>query len=242
MAIMAAACVEHFQASKDDNANAENIKYDFWRQHYRLDKIFATHLKLFFTTTSRINDARMIALKINLFAITIALHEIAIGKAAREALPVTLTVESKNMCKSAAVEIASFLRHVEKLDPLNVSPLHSIYPFLKPRFEARYLTEYAQTRLFKQLNIFHMWSLSSAAQVLSRLLKSSDPDAFSALASLQLIHSTMESLEDKSYAWDGLMQEIRVQVAGATSPIVPSSSTSSLNSQYGTHTNPHMVS
>ena len=71
-----------------------------------------------------------------------------------------------------------------------------------------------QMQIFKQMNTFAMWSLSSAAQVLSRQIKGSDGDASDAFSSLQLLHSVMETLEDKTTSWDGLIHEIRLQLHG----------------------------
>ena len=123
MATMVAACLEHLQASQEDTSNGDDTGYGFWVHHYRIDKVIVAHSESLLTNMAQppgLYDAKKIILSLNLCAVTIYLHEIAIAKAAKESLPITLTVESKNRCIAAAVKIADVLRQTENLDPLNV--------------------------------------------------------------------------------------------------------------------------
>ncbi len=56
-----------------------------------------------------------------------------------------------------------------------------------------------------------MWPLSMAARALSRQLQNPKVDANSILASLQVLRSAMEDLEDPTGHWIDLIREIALQ-------------------------------
>ena len=75
------------------------------------------------------------------------------------------------------------------------------------------------------MNTFAMWSISSATRVLSSLLESNTKeDTDEAVAALQVLHTTMDRLEDKSTSWDALIHDVSVQLTGLNS--TPNSSLS----------------
>lgn len=127
MTAMCAMCLEHLHAAQEADGKSEGrTGYGFWVQHFNLDKIITARSKLILERTSRPagqNDAGLILLHLNLCAVIIFLHEIALAKAMRDSLPNSLSVESRNRCRAAAVEIAAPLRQAEHLDALNVSTL-----------------------------------------------------------------------------------------------------------------------
>ena len=113
-------CLKHLQAAQEDSAR----NYDFWVQHFEIDKVVAARSRFILehtTEPSGPNDIRQILLHLNLCAVNIYLHEIAIAEVVKRSLPDSMTIESKNRCRASAVEIAAVLRQTQDLDHLNVS-------------------------------------------------------------------------------------------------------------------------
>lgn len=67
--------------------------------------------------------------------------------------------------------------------------------------------------MFQVANTFVMWPLSMAAKVLSSQLKTAEDDPNGIVASLQLLHSTMEALGDPSGHWNNQIRDIGLQLA-----------------------------
>ena len=135
MTAMCAMCLEHLHAAQEADASKSEGKagYGFWVQHFNIDKLITARSRFILERTNSRkagqSDAGLILLHLNLCAVIIFLHEIAIAKAMRDSLPDALSVESRNRCRAAAIEIATILRQTEHLDALNVSTL----PFLPPK-------------------------------------------------------------------------------------------------------------
>lgn len=111
-------CLLHFKASKEQDISGEQA-YPFWVQHYSLDKklhecenLLMGHM----TTEMRQNEPLALSLRLNLCAVGISLHEIAIAKAQRENLPMSLITESENRVIAAANQMVEDLRIVPNMD------------------------------------------------------------------------------------------------------------------------------
>lgn len=64
----------------------------------------------------------------------------------------------------------------------------------------------------KQVNSFSLWSLSLAARVLSQLLSNPSGNQRNVFPALEILHSTMQALDDDSGSFDDLIAEVGEQL------------------------------
>ncbi|CAG8975979.1 hypothetical protein HYALB_00012314 [Hymenoscyphus albidus] len=179
-------CLPHFQASKEQDLSGSQA-YPFWVQHYSLDKKLKeceNHLMGHMTELQPL----ALALRLNLCAVGISLHEVAIAKAQRENLPKSLITESVNRLISAANQMVDDLRIVPNMSAKNF-------------------------KMWQHTSTFLMWPLSKAAEVLMDQVKASHGDIENNIASLQLVRNVMGDFRDPSGHWRGKMSEVTLLLA-----------------------------
>jgi hypothetical protein len=116
-------CLKHFQASNEQDQTGD-LSYGFWLHHYAIDKVLSdcsANLLGHIDTQARLKDPLALSLHMNLSAVIISLHEAAIVKAQRGALPTTLINESENRCMAAAMDIVGDIRLIQQMDSFKVS-------------------------------------------------------------------------------------------------------------------------
>jgi hypothetical protein len=121
-------CLHHFEASKEQDVSGDQ-SYPFWVQHYRLDKKLDecdNGLMSHINADIRQDEPLALSLRLNMCAVRISLHEVAIFKAQKENLPTSLIVESETRLIAAANEMVEDLRIVPNMDAKKVSP--AIHP------------------------------------------------------------------------------------------------------------------
>lgn len=119
---VAARCVKH-------SNRIDSQQYDFWTEHYLIDKAIAevvgslfTHLRLSMILT----DPAVLFLNLLIHSITIFLHQLAIAQAEKSALPAAMIAESEIRCSSAALEIANIVKLTHQLKVFKVSYNHDL--------------------------------------------------------------------------------------------------------------------
>ncbi len=115
-------CRQHCQASHEQDMSGD-LSYSFWLHHYELDREIAHYsTKLFghLNAQARPDDPLGLALSMNMCAITISLHEVAMTKAKKGNLPATLITEGQNRCMAAAMEIVEIVQLSHQLKPSQV--------------------------------------------------------------------------------------------------------------------------
>ena len=154
--------------------------YGFWEHHYEIDRDLKRCSDTLIGTMGAeelLDDEFALALNLNLCAIDIYLHEAAIMKAAKDGLPETLITECNNRCSQAATRIVEGVSLSQEL----AQPKRTV---------------------FKQMNIFCMWPVCMAMQVLDRQLSStSNFDLGHSVGVLRLLIAAIEDLEDVSGHW-----------------------------------------
>lgn len=173
--------LSHVRSSLEPDPTPGGAGYSFWEHHYAIDKDLKNCREAVRGKTDAqelMDDEFALALNMNLCAIDIFLHEAAIIKADKDGLPKTLITESNNRCSEAAMRIAEGVSLSQKLaQPKRV--------------------------LFRQMNIYCMWPVCMAMQVLDRQLTASN-DKFElghTVGALKLLASGIEDLEDVSGYW-----------------------------------------
>ena len=190
-------CSSHAK-SCSESPSARGSGYGFWEHHYEIDRDLKSCSDTLIGTVGAqglLNDDFALALSLNLCAIEICLHEAAIAKADTDGLPKSLVTECNNRCCQAAARI---------VDGVSLS---------------QELTQ-ARRTLFKQMNIFCMWPICMAMQVLSRQLSSADNfDLGHTVGALRLLITAIEDLEDVSGHWIQSISHIikRLEVMDLTS-------------------------
>ncbi|KAL8692943.1 MAG: hypothetical protein Q9218_002120 [Villophora microphyllina] len=174
-------CLTHVRLSSDKEPAGSGTGYSFWEHHYSIDKDVKTCTDALIGTKNAqglLDDEVALALSLNLRAIDICLHEAAIVKADRDGLPKALITECNNRCNQAGMHIAEGVSLSQKL--------------VQPR-----------KTLFRQMNIYCMWPVCMAMQVLNRQLSSVTDNAQLAhtVGVLKLLITAIEDLEDVSGHW-----------------------------------------
>ncbi len=174
-------CLTHVKSSLEPEPAPGGARYSFWEHHYRIDKDLKSCTEALIgkmDAHALLNDEFALALNMNLCAIDIFLHEAAIVKADKDSLPQALIIESNNRCSQAAMSIAEGVALSQKLS--------------QPK----------QT-IFRQMNIFCMWPVCMAIQVLYRQLSATnDNTELGRIVSvLKLLVNAIEDLEDVSGHW-----------------------------------------
>ena len=174
-------CLSHIKASLEPEPPTSGAGYSFWEHHYRIDKDLKGCTEVLIgkmDVDALLNDEFALSLNMNLCAIDIFLHEAAVVKAEKAALPKALIMESNNRCSQAAMHIAEMISLSQRL---------------------------AQPQLatFRQMNIFCLWPVCLAMQVLYRQLSDThNSTEFGYTVSvLKLLASAIEDLEDVNGHW-----------------------------------------
>lgn len=176
-------CLNHIKSSLEPEPPTSGVGYGFWEQHYRIDKALQScteGLTGKMDMDALLNDEFALALNLNLCAIDIFLHEAAVVKADKDALPKALIIESNNRCNQAAIQIAERISLSQKL--------------AQP-----------QRATFRQMNIFCLWPVCMAMHVLYRQLSPTNTHNHTELgytvSVLKLLASAIEDLEDVNGHW-----------------------------------------
>ena len=172
-------CLNHIKSSLETES-AGASRYSFWEHHYGIDKDLQNCSDALIgkmDPQELLDDDFALALNLNLCAIDICLHEAAIMKAEREGLPKTLSAECSNRCSQAAMRIVEGVSLTRKL--------------AQPK-----------KTLFRQMNIFCMWPVCMAMQVLNSQMSGTDhKDLGPTVSVLRLLATAIEDLEDPSGHW-----------------------------------------
>lgn len=174
-------CSTHVELSLDNESAGSGSTYSFWEHHYSIDKdVKACGDALMGTEDAQalLQDEIALALSLNLSAIDICLHEAAIVKADKDGLPKALITECNSRCGEAAMRIAEKVSLIQK----------SVQP---------------KKTAFRQMNIYCLWPVCKAMQVLDRQLSSVTGNAQMAdtIGVLKLLVTGIEDLEDVSGHW-----------------------------------------
>lgn len=174
-------CSTHVELSLDNESTGSGSVYSFWEHHYSIDKdVKACGDALIGTKDAQalLQDEVALALSLNLSAIDICLHEAAIIKADKDGLPKALITECNSRCGEAGLRIAEKVSLSQKL----VQPKKTV---------------------FRQMNIYCMWPVCMAMQVLDRQLSSVTGNGQLAhtVGVLKLLVTGIEDLEDVSGHW-----------------------------------------
>lgn len=109
------------QPSSDDHE--DNVDGGFWTRHRAIETILLNtastlpdHLRL----PSGLPDPNIIFLNMSLHTVAICLHQAAIFRAEKQSLPVNVSNDSKILCVTAAVEIASIMRMIGHMELIAV--------------------------------------------------------------------------------------------------------------------------
>ncbi|KAH8698996.1 fungal-specific transcription factor domain-containing protein [Talaromyces proteolyticus] len=202
----------------------EGGKYPFWVQHFAIDKKLQVVSHFLFQQLQaqqqqqlqltqqqqqqqprRSNaivpcDASILIVYLNFYAVSIYLHKIAAEQSISDAVPDSLKEETDRRCEGAAVQMASVLHQMHSKDTYNMN-------------------------IMKQANSFILWSLTLAAQILSQLLDSSNPGKNQRRlhGTLEILHETMNELDDDSGSWDETITGIGEQLHKISSSWRPTS-------------------
>ncbi|KAL9017110.1 MAG: hypothetical protein Q9185_005570 [Variospora sp. 1 TL-2023] len=181
-------CVNHSKLSLESESNMTGPGYCFWEQHYDIDKDLKNCTDAVIgkmDAQALLEDDFALALDMNLRAIDIFLHEAAIFRAGRDGLPHVLMMESNSRCSQAAMRIV----HGVSLSQTLAEP---------------------KKALFKLKNIFAMWPVYMAMQVLNRQLSATNDNAElgHVVGLLRTLVAAIEDLEDVSGHWIGSISHI----------------------------------
>ncbi len=181
-------CLSHVRSSLGNESTTGGSCYSFWEHHYGIDKDLKSYtdgLTGMMNAQELLEDEFALALNLNLCAIDICLHEAAIVKANGDALPKTLVAECNSRCSQAAMRIVEGVSLIPKL--------------AQPK-----------RTLLKQMNIYCMWPVCMAMQVLNSELSSATDNAQLAhtVGVLRLLVTAIEDLEDVSGHWIGSIVHI----------------------------------
>jgi hypothetical protein len=184
-------CLGHIRASVESDLAPSSV-YSFWEHHYTIDKDLQSCSNTLLgklDAQALLDDDFALALNLNLCAIDICLHEAAILRAQQDSLPLTLVMECKSRCYQAAARIAEGISLSQKL----VQPKRT---------------------LFKQMNIYCMWPVCMAIQVLDRQLPgvSSSDCTQQTMGLLKLLVAGIRDMEDTSGHWLPSIEQIAKRV------------------------------
>ncbi|KAI4127602.1 MAG: hypothetical protein LQ341_006775, partial [Variospora aurantia] len=181
-------CLNHSKLSLESELNTTGPGYCFWEQHYDIDKDLKNCTDAVIgkmDAQALLEDDFALALDINLRAIDIFLHEAAIFRAGKDGLPHGLMTESNSRCSQAAMRIVNGVSLSQTL--------------AEPK-----------KALFKLKNIFAMWPVCMAMQVLDRQLSATNDNAELGhiVGMLRTLVAAIEDLEDVSGHWIGSISHI----------------------------------
>ncbi|KAI4118123.1 MAG: hypothetical protein LQ345_001762 [Seirophora villosa] len=181
-------CLNHTKLSLESESSTTSPAYSFWEHHYEIDKDLKNCIEAVIGKMdgqALLNDDFALGLDMNFCAIDIFLHEAAIFRAGKDGLPEVLMTESNSRCSKAAMRI---------VDGVSLSQT-----LAEPK-----------KALFKQMNIFAMWPVCMAMQVLNRQLSATNDNAElgHVVGMLRILVAAIEDLEDVSGHWIGSISHI----------------------------------
>lgn len=173
-------CLSHVKSTLEHDSTRVS-EYSFWEHHYRIDKDLKScsdALTGKLNAQELLNDEFALALNMNLCAIDILLHEAAVVKADKHALPKALITESNNRCSQAAMRVVEGVSLSRKL--------------AQPK-----------RTMFRQMNIYCMWPVCMAMKVLDRQLSTAtdNVELGRTVGVLRLLLTAIEDLADVSGHW-----------------------------------------
>lgn len=188
MASLCRRCLNHSKLSLESELNTTGPGYCFWEQHYDIDKDLKNCTDAVIgkmDAQALLEDDFALALDMNLRAIDIFLHEAAISRAGKDGLPHLLMTESNSRCSQAAMRIVNGVSLSQTL--------------AEPK-----------KALFKLKNIFALWPVCMAMQVLDRQLSATNDNAELGhiVGMLRTLVAAIEDLEDVSGHWIGSISHI----------------------------------
>ncbi|KAL8653890.1 MAG: hypothetical protein Q9210_001841 [Variospora velana] len=162
-------------------SNTTGHGYSFWEHHNEIDKDLKNCTDAVIgkmDAQALLDDDFALGLDMNSRAIDIFLHEAAIFRAGKDGLPDLLITESNSRCSQAAMRI---------VDGVSLSQM-----LAEPK-----------KALFKVKNIFAMWTVCMAMQVLDRQLSATNDNAElgHTVGMLRTLVAAIEDLEDVSGHW-----------------------------------------
>ncbi|KAL5371423.1 hypothetical protein DPSP01_014278 [Paraphaeosphaeria sporulosa] len=189
----------HRQAAQNPNSprnNAINSSYHFWNEHFRLSHIISSISNELVTPDPEMKstpDVRTLFLVINVHAITIRLHELAIERSewdGERIVPMALFSESHSCVYRAAMAVVSALRAAKLLDSKS-------------------------TVIFRQMSAFAMLALSGVAKVLTRTLTLSQDPAIAqeTIDGLHVLESVILELYGDCASFGTLLKDVGAQLA-----------------------------
>ncbi|KAI4237701.1 MAG: hypothetical protein LQ352_007922 [Teloschistes flavicans] len=193
-------CSIHVKLSLDSDSAGSGSVYSFWEHHYSIDKdVKACGDALIGSKDAQglLEDEVALALSLNLSAIDICLHEAAIVKADKDGLPKALITECNSRCGEAGMRIAEGVSLSQQL----VQPKKTV---------------------FRQMNIYCMWPVCMAMQVLDRQLSSvaGNSQLAHTVGILKLLVTGIEDLEDVSGHWVDSISHIVKRLEEMESPSI----------------------
>ncbi|RFU35919.1 hypothetical protein B7463_g324, partial [Scytalidium lignicola] len=124
----------------DDRDN--DLNGEFWKRHRNMDNILLnTSLSMpsQFKLPNGLNNPNIVFTNMNIHTSAICLHQAAIYKAEKNALPLSVSAESKIRCITAANEISNIMRMISHLDLSSMNPFISFCLYVAARVYVQYL-------------------------------------------------------------------------------------------------------
>ncbi|PHH59138.1 hypothetical protein CDD81_3696 [Ophiocordyceps australis] len=206
-------CFEHIQSSQHEASHA------FWETHYSIDKalahcrnsVMAQHMnssgsqgttaaagassrhssRHSSTSAPSDQDPISLAIRMNIAAIEVSLHEAALAKVEREKLPPGLAAEAVSKCMAAASEVVSAVQLGRRLGD-------------------------RRAEIFQQLDQFLVWPMTTAIQVCFRGLLHREGDHVERfVAMLDVLVKAMRDFIDPDHIAPGLLDKAEASVAEA---------------------------
>jgi hypothetical protein len=118
-------CLKHLEAANEQDSTGD-MSYPFWMKHYSIDKTLnecSAGLFAQINTQVRQNEPLALSLRLNMCAVSISLHDIAIARAQKESLPSSLILESESRRITSAMEMVDDLNLLPNLDARKVRAL-----------------------------------------------------------------------------------------------------------------------
>ncbi|KAL5084591.1 hypothetical protein Trisim1_011593 [Trichoderma cf. simile WF8] len=177
----------HIQSAYSEASHA------FWETHYAIDKSLnhcrTTLLAQHMNGNSGENPTS-IALRMNLNALKINLHETVLIKVEKDQLPVNLATDAVAQCVCAVTDIVQAVQ-------------------LGMRLTGNKL------ETFRHLDRFLVWPITTSIQVCFRMLYNGEDDATPYINSLRILSNAMKDLIDPEHIAPGLLEKAEARVAEA---------------------------
>ncbi|KAL7929930.1 fungal-specific transcription factor domain-containing protein [Trichoderma chlorosporum] len=165
----------------------------FWETHYAIDQSIKhcriTLLAQHMNGNSGDNPAS-IALRMNLNALNINLHETVLLKIEKDQLPVNVAADAVAKCVSSVTDIVKAIQ-------------------LGMRLTGNKL------ETFRQLDRFLVWPITTSIQVCFRMLYNGEDDTTPCINSLRVLSNAMKDLIDPEHITPGLLEKAEARLAEA---------------------------